>query len=328
MSGIYKANHCDFDFSSFSCSFPHLLSSLRFALLLLSCFPVATSAMPSSASASAFACVCYCVGLLQIPSQSDVDRVLVASCPPGAESTTLTDIHDASSLSSAASSSDGDRNDVISHAVPTFGMAQLKAGFVRLYQLVTALVVQVTVIASDVVSLKDRIAAVEGTHAPALVPDGEETEALARQVNELCERVASQEDRIAGLEHSQRAETESYKKTIQELTTKVDEMKVDDDRKTQSFKNFQQSMECQGARITGVKADTARKIALLQSELGGVQAELAAVKTLAMPVNAPSVSQAAKEARKARILASVAQRMEDAELAEGIKFPCHRSFET
>lgn len=275
---------------------------------------MATSAMPSSV----FAFVCFCVGLLQMPSPSDVDQVLVASCPPGAESTTLTDIHDASSLSSAASSSDGDRNDVVGHAVPTFSMVRLGAGFVRLYQLVTALVVQVTVVASDVVSLKDRITAVESTHAPALVPDGQETEALARQVNELCERVASQGDRIAGLEHSRRAETESYKRTIQELTTKVDEMKVSDDRKTQSFKNFQQSMECQAARITGVKADTARKIALLQSEMGGVRAELAAVKEVAVPVNASSASQAAKEARRARILASVAQRMEDAELAEGI----------
>lgn len=251
---------------------------------------------------------------------------------------TLIDMHGASSPPSvAAFSSDGDWNDVTKrHDAPTFGMVPLKTGFVLLYQLVTALVVQATVITSDVVSLKDRITAVEGAQTPTLV-HGRETEALTRQVNELCERVASQEDRIAGLELSQCAETDSCKKTIQELTTKLDNMRVEDDKKgsedaleslCQSFKNFQQSMECQAARITGVKADTTRKIALLQSELAGVQAELAAVKTVAVPVNASSASQTAKESRKAQILASVTQRIEDAEMAEGSQFPCCSSFET
>ncbi|KAH0830296.1 hypothetical protein J3R83DRAFT_1663 [Lanmaoa asiatica] len=244
-------------------------------------------AMPSSASA--FACaMCLCVGLLQMSPPSDVDQVSAASCPPGAESA-LIDMRNAPfPVSSAASSSDGDCNDVTKgHDAPAFGIMQLKALLVWLYQLVTTLVVQVTIIASDVVSLKDRITAVEGTQTPALV-HGQETEALTRQVNELCERVASQEGRITDLEFSQRAETDSYKKTIQELTTNLDNMKVVDDKKSrddalenlcQSFKNFQQSMECQAARITGVKADTARKIALLQSGLAGVQAELAAIKT-------------------------------------------------
>ena len=67
-------------------------------------------------------------------------------------------------------------------------------------------------------------------------------------------------------------------------------MKVGDDKKTrddafeshfQSFRNL-----CQAARITGVKADVARKIALLQSELAGVLAELSAVKMVALPTNA------------------------------------------
>ena len=287
-------------------------------------------------SASVFACaMCYRVGLLQMPSPSDVNQVLpvVAPCPPGAESTTLIDMHDASSPpSSTASSCDGDWNDVTNS--PMFGMTQLKAGFIGLYLLVTALVVQVAVVASDVVSLKDRITAVEGKQLPAVV-HGQGTEALTRQVSELSERVASQGDHITGLELSQRAETDFYKKTIQELTTKLDNMKVDDDKMScgdalenlrQSFKNFQQSMECQAARITGVKADTARKIALLQSELAGVQVELVAVKTAAMPVNALSASQSVKEARKARILAGVAQVIEDAEMAEGNEFPCCRSW--
>ncbi|KAG8217232.1 hypothetical protein J3R82DRAFT_5319 [Butyriboletus roseoflavus] len=278
---------------------------------------------------STFACaMCYRVGLLQMPSPSDMDQVLVASRPPGAGSTTVIDMHDDSSPpSSTASSSDGDWNDVTNS--PTFGMAQLKAGFVGMYLLVTALVVQVAVIASDVISLKDRITAVEGKQTPALVY-GQETEALTRQVSKLCEQVVSQEDRMAGLELSQRAETDSHKKTIQELTTKLDNMKVDDDKKScsdalenfrRSFKNFQQSMECQAARITGVKADTARKIALLQSELAGVHAELVGVKTVTVPVNASSAGQTEKEARKARILAGVAQLIEDVDMAEEILCP-------
>ncbi|KAF8553758.1 hypothetical protein OG21DRAFT_1195821 [Imleria badia] len=63
------------------------------------------------------------------------------------------------------------------------------------------------------------------------------------------QRVVSQEDRIAGPELSQRAEKDAYKRTIQELTTELDNMKVDDDKKKtrddafdslcQSFKNLQ-----------------------------------------------------------------------------------------
>ncbi|KAG8218159.1 hypothetical protein J3R82DRAFT_3707 [Butyriboletus roseoflavus] len=257
-------------------------------------------AIPSS-SPSAFVCAMrHCVGVFQVLSPGDVDQVLVASCPPGTESTTLIDIHDAStSLSSATSSSDSDRNDVAKrHDAPTLGVVQLQAAFVWLHQLVIALVLQVVVIASDVVSLKDRITAVEGTQTPALV-HGQETETLARQVSALCERVTSQQERIAGLERSHRAETDSYKKTIRELAIKLDDMKVDDDKKgredvledmCQSLKGFQQSMECQAERITEIKVDSARKIALLQSELAGVQTDLAAVKTVAVPVNASFAS--------------------------------------
>ncbi|KAF8556924.1 hypothetical protein OG21DRAFT_1505962 [Imleria badia] len=330
--------------------------------------------MPSSPSPFAYA-IRRCVGFLQMSPPRDEDQVLVASHSPDTESTTLTDMYDAPSpLSSAASSSDGGWNDVASHGLPTLGMVQLKDGFVRLYHLVTALVVKVTVIASDVVSLKDRITAVESTRTPALARDqgtetlarsitalvakvtdiasdvvslkdritavegtrapplghGQETEVLARQVNALRKHVVSQEDRIAGMERSQRAETESYRKTIQELTTELVDVKVVDDKKKtrdddfenlrQSFKNLQRSMECQAARITGVKADAARKIALLQSDLAGVQTELSTVKIIALPADASP--QAAKEARRARILASVAQRMEDVEMAEEIEKLC------
>ncbi|KAH0839423.1 hypothetical protein J3R83DRAFT_154 [Lanmaoa asiatica] len=84
--------------------------------------------------------------------------------------------------------------------------------------------------------------------------------------------------------------TESYKKTIKELTTKVDNVKVDDDGKSrddtlenlcQYLKNFQRSMEYQAATIINVKADASCKIGLLQSELASVQAELSLVKTVA-----------------------------------------------
>ena len=252
--------------------------------------------MPATcpSNASAFACaVSHCVDLLQTPFPSNVDQVPVVSCPPDTEHTTLSDVHDASSsLSSVSSSFDGDWNDVSKyHDASTFGMPQLKTGFIWLYQLVTTAVAQVTVIASDVVSLKDRITTLEGIQTPVLV-HGQETDALMRQISELCERIAFQEDRITGLERSRRAETDSYKKTIQELTTKLDNKSREDALESllQSFKNFHQSMECQAARITGVKADTARKIALLQSELADVETELAAVKTVAVPVNASSAS--------------------------------------
>ncbi|KAG6379219.1 hypothetical protein JVT61DRAFT_11667 [Boletus reticuloceps] len=280
--------------------------------------------MPSSASA--FASVMrHRVGLLQMPSSRDVDQVLVAS--PGVESTTLVDMHDASSsLSPAVSSSDGDSSDVASQDVPMLNMAQRETvSFVLLYQLIATLPFLIVAITSDVVSLKNRVTAVEAASV-----HGQETEAVARQVNELRERVACQEDRIASLERSQRAETESHKKTIQELTTKLGEMKVEDEKKQKicddalenlrrSVKNLQQSVACQAARITGIKADAARKIALLQSELAGVRTGLAMIKMLAMPASASHV---AKETRKAQILANIAQRMEDVEMAEEIEKLC------
>lgn len=225
----------------------------------------------------------------------DEVEVLVASRPPDVES--ATSAYDVPwPLSSTASSSHGSRDVVACHTcVPTFGVVQLKDRFVWLHKLVSALAANVTEVASDVVSLNDRITAVEGT--PTSLVHDQETAALARQADALRELVASQEDRIAGLERSQHAETESNKKTIQELTTYLDNMKDDDDdNKTpcddafenlcQSFKNLQQSMECQAARLTCVKAEAARKIALLQSELAGVQAELSTVNMTAVLSNA------------------------------------------
>ena len=268
-----------------------------------------------TSSACTLACVTrHCIDLFQIPSPSEVT---VAPCSPDAGSTTFTDTHDASSPPhSTTSSTDGGPNDVASRDIQTFGMVQLKIGFVLLYQMVAVLIVQVAVIASDVVSLKDRIVAAEGTQTPALARE-QETAALARLVSELRERVAIQEDRIAYLERSQCLETESYKKTIQELTTKLDSVKVDENF-CQSFKNLQRSMECQAARITGVKADTARKIALLQSELAGVQAELATAKMVTVPANAASTNQVAKDAQRAWILECVVRRIE----AQGNDLPC------
>ena len=64
--------------------------------------------------------------------------------------------------------------------------------------------------------------------------------------------VASQEHRIAPLGQSHREETEWYKKTIQELTTKLDDKKKGRDDASenlgQPFKNLQQSMEYQAFR--------------------------------------------------------------------------------
>lgn len=280
--------------------------------------------MPSSASPFTYA-IRRCAGFFQTSS----DQGPLASPPD--EPMIVNDMHDASSPPSfGASSSDGDWNDAADHGVPTFGLAQLKAGFVLLYYLVGALVAKVTIIASDVVSLKDRIAAVEGTQTPALVC-GQEGEALARLVNALFERVAFQEDRIADLEDSKRAEADAYQRTIQGLTTTLDNMEVVNDYKrkardeafqnlSQSFKILQRSTECQAARVTGIKADAARKIALLQSELAAVQTELSAIKMIALPANVSSAGQAAKEARRTRILESVARQMEDVEITKGSEF--------
>lgn len=179
--------------------------------------------------------------LFQMSSPSDEDQVLVASRPlaPDAESTALTDVYDAPwPLSSATltGSSNSECNDFnANRGVPTLGM-QLKARFVRLYP-VTALVAE-AVIGSDVVSLKDRITAVEGTD--------------------------------------------------------LDNMKVDNNKKARDD--------------IGVRAEAARKIALFQSELVGVQTELSTVGMIALPGNALVASQAAKEARTARVPVSVARR--------------------
>lgn len=255
-----------------------------------------------SPSVSAFACAIGHRGLPMPPD--DVDQLLAASA-------TLIDVHDASSaLSPSASASDGDLKDATKdYDVPTLGMVLLKSGFIWLYQLVIALFVQITAIASDVVSLKDRVTAVESTPPVAHDPV---TEVLARQVNELCERVASQQNRIASLEDSHSTETDAYKKKIQELTTKIDDdLKTRDaafEKLGESFRLHKISMETQGAGITAVKADFALKIHLLQKDMVGVQTELSTIKKAAPPADAPSAGQVTKEeAPKAQILTSVAQ---------------------
>lgn len=98
-----------------------------------------------------------------------MDRVLAASY---LGFMTVINMND---LTSTASSSKDDLNDVTSHDdVPTFGTVQPKFALPWLYQLVTALLAKSPFMASVVVSSRDRITAVEATRAPAFA-HGQET---------------------------------------------------------------------------------------------------------------------------------------------------------
>ena len=270
----------------------------------------------------------HCVDTLRTPPPRDVDQD--ASCPRHTKPVTFTDVNDPPTLlASSASGSNGNWSDVVSRA-PTFGLVQLKAAFVWIYSLVIILIVQVAIIASDVVTLKARLTAIEGTKAAALVHD------------QQSEEIAILRERIADLERSRRADSESHKMTIQELATSskahdeafeqfsesykgtIQELTTDNKTRddafaklSESFKMLQYSLEIQKARVTGIKADHALKISLIQSDVARVKTGCTAFQTISLPANVESAGRAAKEARKARILAGVTQRMEDDELMKG-----------
>lgn len=261
--------------------------------------------IPSSPSTFAHA-VPHCASLLRGPPLRDVADALVAFCTPNAESTSCTDVHDPPSPHCfAISSSDGDWIDVASDGgVPTFSLAQLTTAFIWLYHLITALVIQVAFIASDVATLKDRVTEVEARQTRGSDND-QEIEAAARRTNALREHL---EDRIASLERSQCEVAELNKRSIQELTDKnrnddeklsqmveMLQLTVKDRSDTyeslsQTAKMLQLSMECEEARIMEMEADNARKISLLRSDLELVQVGLAMVRTRALAMNVESAS--------------------------------------
>lgn len=114
-------------------------------------------------------------------------------------------------------------------------------------------------------------------------------------------------------------------------------MRVDDDKESRddalenlfrSFKNFQRSVEHRAARIHCSQGRRRPRDRSPPVGLTDVQAELAAVKTVTVPVDASSAIHIAKEAREARILAGVSQKIDVAEMAEGSVFLRRRSLKT
>jgi hypothetical protein len=91
----------------------------------------------------------------------------------GYESATLIDIYDATSTTNRhpLTPDDGSNDETKWRDAPWFCLAQLRTGFVWLFQLVVALIVQVTVMAADIVALKTRITEVEGAQIPAFIHD-------------------------------------------------------------------------------------------------------------------------------------------------------------
>jgi uncharacterized coiled-coil protein SlyX len=185
------------------------------------------------------------------------------------------------------------------------------------FQFVTALFLKVVAMASEIASLDIRVSKLETVH-----PKGGDSVELSQRVNDLCDTVASQQEEIRGLKRDlidQRAEVDVYQQKIKTLTTKLN-----DDGK--EFNTFVNGLHCtlvdhvkeqqrQASELAKVKDD----VALLTTGLSSVQVELSVVTAVMVPTETQLAGQAAKEARRKRILASVAQRVEESELAQGKK---------
>ncbi|KIK97234.1 hypothetical protein PAXRUDRAFT_825120 [Paxillus rubicundulus Ve08.2h10] len=188
------------------------------------------------------------------------------------------------------------------------------------FQFVTVLFVKVVAMASEMASLDTRVSNLETVH-----PTGSDSVQLSQRVNDLCDMVASQQEEIRGLKRDlvrQGAEVDVYQNKIKTLTTKLD-----DDGK--DFNTFVNGLHCtlvdhvkeqqrQASELAKVKDD----VALFTTKLSSVQVELSVVTAVMVPTEAQLAGQAAKEARRKRILASVAQRVEEIELAQEVQILC------
>ncbi|KIJ18270.1 hypothetical protein PAXINDRAFT_167468 [Paxillus involutus ATCC 200175] len=176
------------------------------------------------------------------------------------------------------------------------------------FQFVTALFLKVVAMASEIASLDIRVSKLETVH-----PKGGDSVELSQRVNDLCDT----RDLI-----DQRAEVDVYQQKIKTLTTKLN-----DDGK--EFNTFVNGLHCtlvdhvkeqqgQASELAKVKDD----VALLTTGLSSVQVELSVVTAVMVPTETQLAGQAAKEARRKRILASVAQRVEESELAQEVQTLC------
>ncbi|KAF8841842.1 hypothetical protein BDN67DRAFT_979994 [Paxillus ammoniavirescens] len=188
------------------------------------------------------------------------------------------------------------------------------------FQFVTALFLKVVAMASEIASLDTRVSKLETVH-----PKGSDSVDLSQRVNDLCDTVASQQEEIRELKRDlihQRAEVDDYQQRIKTLTTKLN-----DDGK--EFNTFVNGLHCtlvdhvkeqqrQASELAKVNDD----VALLTTGLSSVRVELSVVTAVMVPTETQLAGQAAKEARRKRILASVAQRVEEIELAQEVQTLC------
>ncbi|KAG9318170.1 hypothetical protein JVU11DRAFT_247 [Chiua virens] len=250
---------------------------------------------------------CDCRDVSWMASPDDVDPVL--AMPGMLEFTSTLSVHGPSCPPRAISLRfDGASHDTVDNQALMLGIAQMIAGLFLLYQLGESLVVRAFAIVSHAVATIQRVR----THMDVW---GSSNETLTEQYDWLRDQVLSQQDRIARLD----AEAESCKKTIAELSTMIEGDKKAVESISKSFKLLQLSVEGNGARISRVKADSARKIHVLESRVTEIQAKLAIVKTVALPSN---ISSTAQTAREARTFAGIDRRLEHTEFMREIEELC------
>ncbi|KAF9221692.1 hypothetical protein BS17DRAFT_238318 [Gyrodon lividus] len=185
--------------------------------------------------------------------------------------------------------------------------------FLQIFQLVTVLFVQVVAMASQIVSLKARVSKLE-----TVPPTCSDTVELSQRVKDLCDTVASQQEEIRGLKQDlvhQRVEVDASQQKIKTLTTKFS----DDGREFNAFVDGLHStlvdhikeQQRQASQLAKVSDDITQKIAVLDKGLSSVRLELSVATTAMTSTETQMAGQAAKEARRKHILASVAQRVEE-----------------
>ncbi|KAH7887060.1 hypothetical protein F5I97DRAFT_1099445 [Phlebopus sp. FC_14] len=209
-----------------------------------------------------------------------------------------------------------------------WNVSQFLAAIVQLWQVVAGLLVHVSVMAKAIVQLQDKVSKIENSQQESSASD-EREEATSMQLKALWNAMTAQQDHLSNLKQElahQRQEIDQYRKNFEELTAKFD-----DDGK--QFNEFMSGLKSalvdqvndqtrQAKELAAVKSEMTRKFTVLNAELKGVQTDLSLAKSFPVPSDPALAGQTAKEARRARILAHVAQRMEEKELAQEIEILC------
>ncbi|KIJ60929.1 hypothetical protein HYDPIDRAFT_31803 [Hydnomerulius pinastri MD-312] len=156
------------------------------------------------------------------------------------------------------------------------------ARVIQLFQVVAVLLIQVGAMASDLVSLKDRVTKVETSP-----PVHHDTVNLSQQVRELNEAMASQKEHIQTLSQElveQRAEVSTYRNKMNVLTASLDE---DGKEFNQFVKGLHTTLQDEikeqqrlSSELATVKEDMTQKMGLLHTGLAAVQFDLTVVKSV------------------------------------------------